>query len=257
MCSVPFKREVSPGLWWGGHYTRRSFYLGKAPWGTADGMRSLGGPCHHLCFCGSGEGDIETELPVVRLPSWGKYWLNNVQQITHSQWIPLADLPALSPDSIITPHYEFCQLSFSQEFCLTVGREASLMGSTQHFLWLSHPVPLFLQIHASLSLRHLLSFGQHQRWHLSLRIWSSAFCLLSRTHQKEVLWAFTLHCASPWRQFRCLHLAAWNMEAVTAGHQWKNADLPVGDTEEQGLWGRIELGSNSEWASISSSVKRE
>lgn len=36
-------------------------------------------------------------------------------------------------DSIITPYYKFCQLSLSQELHLTVGKEASLMGSTRHF----------------------------------------------------------------------------------------------------------------------------
>lgn len=38
------------------------------------------------------EEGIETALPAVRLLSWGKQWLNTVQQITYSQRIRLADL---------------------------------------------------------------------------------------------------------------------------------------------------------------------
>lgn len=80
-------------------------------------------------------------------------------------------------------------MSFSQEFCLTVSREASLKGSTQHFLWLSGPVPL-LQTQSTLSPPHLLSFGRPPEG--SLMTESRAFCLPSRTPQEEAHFASCL-----------------------------------------------------------------
>lgn len=76
--------RISPGLCWGGYCTRHSFHVGKAPRGIAEATRRLGGLSHYLCFCGSREGGAEAALPAVSLPSWGKHWLNNVQQVTYS-----------------------------------------------------------------------------------------------------------------------------------------------------------------------------
>lgn len=109
------------------------------------------------------EGALKLQLPAVRLPVGGNIGLTMFSKLhihNESHWQIFAALSTRdASDSIITPHYKFCQLSFSQELHLTVGKEDSLTSSTQHFLWFSRPFSLCLQTHASVSLPHSPSFG--------------------------------------------------------------------------------------------------
>lgn len=140
--------------------------MGKAPWGVAECWRRLNGLHLHLRYCGSVRGGLKLQLPVVRLPVGGNIGLTTFCKLhihNESHWQIFTALSTRdASDSIITPHCKFCQLSFSQELHLTVGKEASLLGSTQHFLWFSRPFSLCLQTHVRVSLPHSLSFGQHQ-----------------------------------------------------------------------------------------------
>lgn len=154
-----------------------------------EGRRRLSGLSHHLCFCGSTGGGTEGAASCCQTSSWANIGLTMFSKLhihNESLWQIFAALSTRdASDSIITPYYKFCQLSLSQELHLTVGKEASLMGSTRHFLWFSCPFSLCLQTHASVSLPHSLSFGQHQRGQPSFRIRSMTFYLLSRTHQRD------------------------------------------------------------------------
>lgn len=179
------------GQWWGGHYTRRVFPTGQSLLGYSWGQEKT--LSHHLCLCGSIGGGIEAAVSCCQTSSWGKHWLNNVQQIAYSRWILLADLPG--------PEHQRClwQHNYPSLWILPVvifprvplnSRQGSQPdGLHRHFLWFSCPIPLCLHIHASVLLSHSLSFGQHQNGHPSFKIRPIAFYLLSRTHQEDAFWA--------------------------------------------------------------------
>lgn len=173
---------------------------------------------------------------------------------------PLA--PGSASDSIITPQYGFCQLSFSQAFWSRLCLCSAVTGKPAHWApygtsfgslvlspFSSKPIPVCPCLTQS-------ALVNPKRGIYPLRVRSRAFCLLSRDHQEETLWAITLHYAFP-KGIQIFAFSSKKAWAVMVATPWKNAKPLIGEIERPEDLGQIELGSNFPWASVSSFVRWE